>query len=62
MGNRNLNFFEVVKSGDVLTIDGKISDIKNKEKLDVIAIEVNAKNQNDVPVSKGIYTFVVRKS
>ena len=61
-GEQEFEFFEVVKSGDVLTIGGKIADIKNKEKLDVISIEVNAKNQDDVPVSKGTYTFVVRKS
>jgi acyl dehydratase len=50
-----------VKSGDVLYSDAKIVNIENKEKLDVIAIEIMTKNQDKKDVCKGIYTFVVRK-
>jgi acyl dehydratase len=60
-GEQELEFLEVVKAGDAITTTAKIIDIKNKEKLDVIAIELISKNQNGKDVSRGIYTFVVRK-
>lgn len=60
-GEQELEFYDVVRPGDVLTVEGVISDIKNKEKLDMISIEVNATNQDKKHVSKGTYTFVVRK-
>jgi acyl dehydratase len=60
-GEQELEFFEVVKAGDSITTTAKISDIKNKEKLDVISLELNSKNQHGKNVSRGTYTFVVRK-
>jgi acyl dehydratase len=60
-GEQELEFFEVVKAGDSITTTAKIKDIKNKEKLDVIAIEGISKNQHGREVSRGLYTFVVRK-
>jgi acyl dehydratase len=60
-GEQELEFFEVVKTGDSITTTAKISDIKNKEKLDVISVELNSKNQHGKAVSRGTYTFVVRK-
>jgi acyl dehydratase len=60
-GEQEFEFFEVVKAGDSITTSAKISDIKNKEKLDVIAIELHSKNQHGRDVCRGIYTFVVRK-
>ncbi len=60
-GEQELEFLEVVKAGDAITTTAKIVDIKNKEKLDVIAIELISKNQHGKDVSRGIYTFVVRK-
>ena len=60
-GEQELEFFEVVKAGDSITTTAKISDIKNKEKLDVISLELNSKNQHGKDVSRGTYTFVVRK-
>jgi acyl dehydratase len=60
-GEQELEFFEVVKSGDSITTKAKISDIQNKEKLDVIAIEGISKNQHCRNVCRGLYTFVVRK-
>ncbi len=60
-GEQELEFFEVVKAGDAITTTAKISDIKNKEKLDVISLELNSKNQHGKDVSRGTYTFVVRK-
>jgi acyl dehydratase len=60
-GEQELEFLEVVKAGDSITTSAKIIDIKNKEKLDVISIENKSKNQHGKDVSRGIYTFVVRK-
>jgi acyl dehydratase len=60
-GEQELEFLDVVKAGDAITTTAKIIDIKNKEKLDVIAIELISKNQHGKDVSRGIYTFVVRK-
>ena len=60
-GEQDLEFLEVVKAGDSITTSAKIVDIKNKEKLDVISVEIKSKNQHGKDVSRGIYTFVVRK-
>lgn len=49
----------MVKAGDILYSNRII--IEHKEKLDVVAIEIMTKNQYNQDVSKGIYTFVVRK-
>jgi acyl dehydratase len=60
-GEQELEFMEVVKAGDSITTSAKIVDIKNKEKLDVLSVEIKSKNQHGKDVSRGIYTFVVRK-
>jgi acyl dehydratase len=60
-GEQEFEFFEVIKAGDSITTTGKISDIKNKEKLDVITVEGISKNQHGRNVCRGVYTFVVRK-
>ena len=60
-GEQELEFLDVVKAGDSITTSAKIVDIKNKEKLDVISVEIKSKNQRGNDVCRGIYTFVVRK-
>ncbi len=60
-GEQEMEFFEVVKAGDSITTKGKIVDIQNKEKLDVIAVELISNNQHGRKVCRGLYTFVVRK-
>lgn len=60
-GEQELEFFEVVKAGDSITTGAVISDIQNKEKLDVISVELHSKNQHGRDVCRGLYTFVVRK-
>jgi acyl dehydratase len=60
-GEQELEFLDVVKAGDSITTSAKIVDIKNKEKLDVISVEIKSKNQHGNDVCRGIYTFVVRK-
>lgn len=60
-GEQELEFYEVVRPGDVLEVRGQIVQIENKEKLDRISIRVDATNQRGAAVSRGVYTFVVRK-
>ena len=60
-GEQELEFLDIVKAGDSITTSAKIVDIKNKEKLDVISVEIKSKNQHGNDVCRGIYTFVVRK-
>jgi len=60
-GEQEFEFYDVIKSGDIITTSAKIADIKNKEKLDVVTVELVSKNQHGKDVCKGIYTFVVRK-
>ena len=60
-GEQDLEFLDVVKAGDSITTTAKIVDIKNKEKLDVVSVEINSKNQHGRVVSRGTYTFVERK-
>ncbi len=60
-GEQEFEFYDVVKAGDVLTSEAKIMNIENKEKLDVISIELLTQNQSGKDVCRGIYTFVVRK-
>ena len=60
-GEQELQFFDVVRAGDSITTAAKIVNIENKEKLDVISVQLDSKNQHGRDVSRGIYTFVVRK-
>jgi acyl dehydratase len=60
-GEQEFEFYEVIKAGDTVTTTARISHIQNKEKLDVISVELLSKNQSGRDVCKGIYTFVVRK-
>jgi acyl dehydratase len=60
-GEQEFEFYEVVKAGDTVTSTASVSHVENKEKLDVISVELLTKNQHGRDVCKGIYTFVVRK-
>ena len=60
-GEQEMDFYEVVRAGDSITTMAKISEIKHKEKLDTISLEVTSKNQHGRDVCRGVYTFVVRK-
>jgi len=60
-GEQSFEFFKVVRAGDSITTTAKISDIQNKEKLDVISVELDSTNQHGQNVCRGTYTFVVRK-
>jgi len=60
-GEQEFEFYEVVKAGDTVTSTAKVVNIVNKEKLDIIAIELLSRNQHGRDVCRGVYTFVVRK-
>jgi acyl dehydratase len=60
-GEQEFEFFEVVRSGDVITSKGKIINIDNKEKLDVVTLEGTSVNQDGKLVCKAVFTFVIRK-
>jgi acyl dehydratase len=60
-GEQAFEFYEVVRPGDIITSWGAISNIENKEKLDLVSLEVLSKNQNGREVCKATYTFAIRK-
>lgn len=60
-GEQEFEFFEVVRPGDVITSKGKITNIENKEKLDVVILEGESVNQRGELVSRAVFTFVIRK-
>ena len=60
-GEQDFEFFQVVKSGDVITTEAEITGVENKEKLDVMSVQLMSKNQDNEDVCRAVYTFVVRK-
>ncbi|MBN2284334.1 MAG: MaoC family dehydratase N-terminal domain-containing protein [Deltaproteobacteria bacterium] len=60
-GEQDFEFFEVVKPGDVITSKGKIVNIENKEKLDVVTLVGESRNQKGNMVCRATFTFVIRK-
>lgn len=60
-GEQEFEFYEVVRAGDTITSTARVVNIENKEKLDIIAIELLSRNQHGRDVCRGVYTFVVRK-
>jgi len=60
-GEQAFEFYEVVRPGDIITSWGAISNIENKEKLDLVSLEVLSRNQNGRDVCKATYTFAIRK-
>lgn len=59
-GEQEFEFHKVVRPRDVVFTDGKIVDIKNKEKLDIITLETVSRVE-DEKVTTGRYTFAVRR-
>ncbi len=60
-GEQAFEFHEVVRPRDVITTEGKIVDIQNKEKLDAVTLEGQSKNQDGTLVCSSKFTFVIRK-
>lgn len=60
-GEQEFEFHEVVRPHDVITTKGEITSIVNKEKLDVVTLRGESRNQKDVLVCSSVFTFVIRK-
>src|SRR6056297_503891 len=60
-GEQEFEFHQVVKAGEVITTVGEISDIVDKEKLDVITLTGESRNQDNQLVCTSVFTFVIRK-
>ena len=59
-GEQEFEFHQVVRAGDVVITDGKIVDVQNKEKLDVITLKTYSRVEGELATT-GRYTFVVRR-
>ena len=57
-GDVELKFFEVVKSGDVITVKAKIADIFTKKNLDFIVYEMVMTNEKGQKVATAKTTHV----
>jgi acyl dehydratase len=60
-GEQEFEFLDVVRAGDVLTTGAEILGIENKEKFDLMSVELKTKNQDGKDVCRAVYTLVVRK-
>ena len=60
-GEQEFEFHEIVRPRDVITTSGEIAGIVNKEKLDVVTLRGESRNQNGVLVCTATFTFVIRK-
>jgi len=60
-GEQEFEFHEIVRPRDVITTEGEITSIVNKEKLDVVTLRGKSRNQEGVPVCTATFTFVIRK-
>jgi acyl dehydratase len=59
-GEQEFEFFEPVKSGDVLTTHGEIADIYSKAGLDFLVVSTESRNQRDQLVVKGRWMAIIR--
>jgi acyl dehydratase len=59
-GEQEFEWLEPVRPGDVITTRGKIVEILEKGKNDVIVYEARSTNQDGELVTVGRATFVVR--
>lgn len=59
-GEQEFEFFEPVKSGDVLTTHGEIADISSKARFDFLVVASESRNQRGELVVKGRWTAIIR--
>lgn len=59
-GEQSFEFFEVVRSGDRLTTNGKITDILTKRSLDFLTVTTETKNQHGALVVRAKWTAIIR--
>jgi acyl dehydratase len=61
-GEQEFEFFAPVKSGDVLTTVGSISDIRSKAGLDFLSVVSQSHNQRNELVTRAKWTAVIRRA
>lgn len=64
-GSQDFTFRKMVEPGDVITTQGKIADIYDKQSksgknLDFVVVESESKNQKGELVCTGRWTFIIR--
>ncbi len=60
-GEQEYEFLDVVRAGDLLVTEAEIIGIENKERLDVMSVELLTRNQDGKDVCRAVYTLVVKK-
>lgn len=58
---QDFEFLEVVRDGDVVTTTGVISAITEREKMDLLVVRTESKNQNGAVVVRGTWTAGIRR-
>ncbi len=59
-GEQELEFFDVMRDGDVMTTTGEIAQIYERNGKDFIVISTESKNQHGKLVVRGTWTAVIR--
>ncbi len=59
-GEQELEFFDVIRPGDVLTTTGTITQIYEKAHKDFMVVVTESKNQKGALVVRGTWTAVIR--
>jgi hypothetical protein len=60
-GEQQLEFFDAMKPGEVVTTTGWISQIFEKSQKDVLIVVSESKNQKDQPLVRATWTAVIRR-
>jgi acyl dehydratase len=59
-GEQQFEFFEVVRPGDKLATNGKITDITTKRSLDFLTVTTETVNQTGALVVRAKWTAIIR--
>jgi hypothetical protein len=60
-GGQEFEFFHPIYAGDHLTTFGRILNIEDKHNFEQLDLELSTMNQDDVVVSRGVFTILIRK-
>jgi len=60
-GSQEFEFFHPIYSGDHLVTVGKILNIDDKHNFEQLDLELITKNQDNVIVTRGVFTILIRK-
>jgi hypothetical protein len=59
-GEQDLEFFDVMRPGDVMTTTGRIGQIFDKAGMSFLVVESESVNQHQKKVVRGVWTAVIR--